>query len=147
MATNGLTFELVTPAGEQFSEDVYEVMLPTESGQIAVLPNHMPLVSVAVPGVISVRRRENDADASLEHFATSGGIIEVQDGVVRLLADDAEHAADVDELKAKEALAHAQALRAAADDQVSISEAEALLEHNLARLKVADLKRRSHHRR
>lgn len=137
-----LTFELVTPAGQQFSEEVYEVLLPTEAGQIAVLPHHMDIVSVAVPGVISIRKRESDKDTAMEHFATNGGIIEVQEGTIRLLADEAERASDVDELKAKEALERAQAMRASADDQISISEAEAIIEHSMARLKVADLKRR-----
>jgi F-type H+-transporting ATPase subunit epsilon len=137
-----LTFELVTPAGQAFSEDVYEVLLPTESGQIAILPHHMDIVSVAVAGVISIRLRESDKDGAMEHFATNGGIIEVQDGTIRLLADEVERADNVDEMKAKEALARAQAMRASADDQISISEAEAIIEHSMARLKVADLKRR-----
>lgn len=137
-----LTFELVTPSGTAFSEAVYEVILPTEAGQIAILPHHMDIVSVATPGVISIRRREADKDSAMDHFATNGGIIEVQDGIIRLLADDVEHAADVDEAKAQEALKRAQEMRAAAVDQISISEAEAIIEHSLARLKVADLKRR-----
>ena len=137
-----LTFELVTPAGQAFSEDVYEVLLPTEAGQIAILPHHMDIVSVAVAGVISIRLRESDKDGAMEHFATNGGIIEVQDGTIRLLADEVERADNVDEMKAKEALARAQAMRASADDQISISEAEAIIEHSMARLKVADLKRR-----
>lgn len=137
-----LTFELVTPAGQAFSEDVYEVLLPTEAGQIAILPHHMDIVSVAVAGVISIRLRESDKDTAMEHFATNGGIIEVQDGTIRLLADEVERADNVDEMKAREALARAQAMRAASDDQISISEAEAIIEHSMARLKVADLKRR-----
>ena len=141
MAAN-LTFELVTPAGTAFSEDVYEVLLPTEAGQIAILPHHMDIVSVAKPGVISIRKKESDKDSNMDHFATNGGIIEVVDGVIRLLADDVEHSSDVDEAKAQEALKKAQELRAAADDQISISEAEAIIEHSMARLKVADLKRR-----
>lgn len=141
MASN-LTFELVTPAGTAFSEDVYEVLLPTEAGQIAILPHHMDIVSVATPGVISIRKREGDKDSAMDHFATNGGIIEIVDGTIRLLADDVEHAADVDEAKAQEALKKAQEMRASADDQISIGEAEAIIEHSLARLKVADLKRR-----
>jgi len=141
MASN-LTFELVTPAGTAFSEDVYEVLLPTEAGQIAILPHHMDIVSVAAPGVISIRKREGDKDSAMDHFATNGGIIEVVDGVIRLLADDVDHSSTVDEARAAEALKKAQEMRAAAEDQVSISEAEAIIEHSLARLKVADLKRR-----
>lgn len=141
MASN-LTFELVTPAGTAFSEDVYEVLLPTATGQIAILPHHMDIISVASAGVISIRKREGDKDSAMDHFATNGGIIEVVDGTIRLLADDVDHASTVDEAKAQEALKKAQEMRASADDQISISEAEAIIEHSMARLKVADLKRR-----
>ena len=144
MSTTGpLTFELVTPDGVRFSEAVYEVMLPTPDGQIAVLPHHAELTSVASAGVVSVRRHESDADSTLEHFATNGGIIEVDGPVVRLLADSAEHAADIDAQHAAEALRRAQELRANADDHVALADAEALIEHNIARIKVAELQKRT----
>ncbi len=54
-----MKLELVTLTGLKFQEDVYEVILPTATGTIAVFPKHMPLVSLAVPGVISVRRQRN----------------------------------------------------------------------------------------
>jgi F-type H+-transporting ATPase subunit epsilon len=137
-----ITFELVTPEGIKFTEEAYEVLLPTPNGQIGVLPNHMPLVSLAVPGVISVRRKQSDSEAKLEHFATSGGLIEVEGSKLRLLADTAEHADDIDEMKAKQALEHAQELAKSAQDHVAVADATALIERNLARLHVAELKRR-----
>lgn len=139
-----LTFELVTPEGVKFTEDAYEIMLPTPGGQIAVLPHHMPLVSLASAGVISVRRRAEDPDSKLEHFATSGGLIEVEGTTVRLLADSAEHADEIDELAAKEALERAQQLRHEADDHIKLADATGIIEANLARLKVADLRKNRH---
>src|SRR4051812_9836582 len=101
MAT--LTFEIVTPEGTKFSEEAYEVLLPTPDGQVGILPHHMELVSLATAGVISVRRREQDSDAQLEHFATTGGMIEINGEHVRLLADTADHSDDIDALAAQEA--------------------------------------------
>jgi F-type H+-transporting ATPase subunit epsilon len=140
-----LTFELVTPEGTKFTEDAYELLLPTPNGQIGILPHHMPLVSLASPGVISVRRAQSDPDSRLEHFATSGGLIEVEGSKIRLLADTAEHADDIDEMRAKEALEAARELAKTSSDHVAAADATALIERNLARLKVAELKRR--HRR
>ena len=138
-----LTFELVTLEGIKFSEDCFEVLLPTPDGQIAVFPDHMPLISVASPGVISIRKREKDTDDKMDHFATDGGIVEVEEGKrIRLLADVAEQADDISEMEAKEALKRAQDLRANADSQVDLAEATALIAQQSARLRVAELKRR-----
>ncbi len=76
-----IKFELVTLNGTKFGEEVHEVILPTADGYIAVFPNHMPLVSIAVPGVITVRRKAGDADSKAEYFATNGGVIEIADNV------------------------------------------------------------------
>lgn len=137
-----LTFELVTPEGVKFTEEAYEIMLPTPMGQIGILPHHMPLVSLATTGVISVRRRPADPDSALEHFATTGGLIEVEGRRVRLLADTAEAANDIDEMQTKAALEHARELAKSAGSRVDVTEAMALIERYSAQLKVAELKRR-----
>ena len=55
-------FQLVSLSGKKFDDDVYEVILPTLDGEIGVLKDHMPLVSVATIGVITVRKQPKDAD-------------------------------------------------------------------------------------
>jgi F-type H+-transporting ATPase subunit epsilon len=137
-----LTFELVTLEGIKFSEDCYEVMLPTPQGQIAILPHHIPLVSIASAGVVSIRKNPQDSDDRLQHFASSGGLVEVEGKRVRLLADSAESAEDIDELEVKEALERAQEIQKKATSQVALADATATLERQTARLKVAELKRR-----
>ena len=139
-----VTFQLVTPEGVKFTEQAYEVLLPTPDGQIAVLPHHMPLVSLASPGVISVRRKQSDTDAQMEQFATSGGLIEIEGNRIRLLADAAEHADEVDELAAKEALERAKQLQREAQDHVALADATGLIEESLARLKLADIRKHRH---
>ncbi len=137
-----LLFELITPEGPKFSEEVYEVIIPTPQGYIAVLPHHVALVTMVVPGVLSIRRHAEDSDDNLEHVACAGGLAVIDAKRVRLLADSAERAADIDELRAKEALERAHAMKKTAADQATAAEAVGLLELNLARLKVAELKRR-----
>jgi F-type H+-transporting ATPase subunit epsilon len=137
-----VSFELITPEGLKFQENVYEVMLPTPDGYIGVLPHHIPLITIATPGVISIRRRSDDRDEDVEHMATSGGFVEIDGKRVRLLADSAERAEDIDEFKAQEALKRAKELQTTHADQVSLADAARLIETNLARLKVAELKRR-----
>lgn len=137
-----IRFELVSLSGLKFSEDVYEILLPTMDGQIGVLPKHMPLVSVATAGVISIRRQASDRDDMLEHFGISGGVIEVAGDTLRVLVDAADHADEVDEAEAQKAFELAQKLKSEAKDQVSLEHAQSLIDRSAVRLQVAGLKRR-----
>ncbi len=141
-----LTFELVTPEGIKFTEEAYEILLPTPDGQIGILPHHLALVSLATAGVVSVRRRATDTDSQMEHFSTTGGLIEIDGKRVRLLADSAEHADDIEPLKVQEALKHAQDLAKTAGSHVALADATALIERYSSQLKVADIKGRHHKR-
>ena len=137
-------FELVTLDGTKFGEAVHEVILPTPDGYIAVFENHAPLVSIATPGVISVRRKSGDPDTKLEYFATAGGVIEVLEGdqKVRVLVDEADREEEINEKEAEAAFERAKALHAAAGDKVSLEHAQSLVDRQASRLKVAELRRR-----
>jgi len=137
-----IQFEIVTLSGVKFSEEVYEVQLPTPEGQIGVFTNHMPLVSLAVPGLIAVRRNQQDGASKIEYFATDGGIIEVLDNTVRVLADEAMHAEDIHEESTAKALVAAQEAFKNAKDKVSLDKAQAMIDREAVRLNVAKYKRR-----
>lgn len=137
-----INFQIITLSGVKFDEQVYEVQLPTPDGLIGVFPGHMPLVSLAVPGVITVRRSERDGEGKLEYFATDGGVIEVLDGAVRVLADEAMHAEEIHEDTAKKALQVAQEAYKNAKDQVELDKAQTMIDRQAIRLNVAQLKRR-----
>jgi F-type H+-transporting ATPase subunit epsilon len=137
-----LSFEIVTPEGFSFHADVYEIILPTTQGFIGILPHHIPLISLATPGVIALRKRQGDRDEEREYIACAGGFVEIDGRRVRLLSDSAERAEDVDELKAKEALEAAQHAKETAKDQVTLADALSAVEHATARLKIAEIKRR-----
>ena len=141
-----MDFELITLSGSKLNEQVYEVILPTADGEIAVFPGHESLVSVAVPGVISVRRDKNHSNDQFEYFAISGGIIEIGEGRIRVLVDEAEHGDDIVEAESKAALERAMQLRDSATNQVELEKAYQLVDRHAVRLKVADLRRRQHRR-
>lgn len=135
-------FQLVSLSGKKFDDDVYEVTLPTLDGEIGVLQHHMPLVSVASTGAIAVRRNAKDSDAAREYFASSGGVIEVADNVLRVLVDEADHAEEINEAEVQKALERALKMKSEAKDQVSLEHAQALVDRQGVRLQVAGLKRR-----
>jgi F-type H+-transporting ATPase subunit epsilon len=138
-----IKFQIITLSGVKFDEDIYEVQLPSPEGNIGVFPNHMPLVSLAVPGVIAVRKNERDSNDKLEYFATDGGVIEVLDNTVRILADEAVHAEDVHEETTKKALQAAEEAYKNAKDKVSLDKAQAMIDRQAVRLNIAKYKRRN----
>jgi F-type H+-transporting ATPase subunit epsilon len=141
-----MKFRLVTLYGVKVDEDVYEVVLPTADGEIAVYPGHEPLVSVAVPGAISVRYNKGDSDDDLEYYAISGGVIEISQESLRVLVDEADNGDDIIEADSQAALERAIELRDNATNQVELEKAHQLVDKQAVRLKVADLRRRNKRR-
>ena len=137
-----MKLQLVTLAGVKHDQDVYEVILPTAEGEIAVFPDHEPLVTLAVPGAIGVRETKDAPDSEMEYFAISGGIIEVSGRTVRVLVDEAESSDEIAEEESRAALARAEELRDNAGDQLEREKAMQLIDRHSVRLKVAELRRR-----
>jgi ATP synthase F1 epsilon subunit len=76
---------------------------PSVVGQIEILPNHEPLVAMLKTGELKVHFAEKNVS-----FAIAGGFVEVRPGnKVVVLADDAEHSAEIDEREAAEAVERA----------------------------------------
>lgn len=139
-----MDLQLITLQGVKIDEPVYEVILPTSSGEIAVFPGHEPLVTVAKSGIIQVRRERQHSNEQMELFAISGGVIEVSPERVRVLVDEADHGADILEAETRAALERAIKMRDDATNQVELEKAHQLVDRHMVRLKVADLQR---HRR
>ena len=137
-------FELASPAGTKFEDDVYEVLVPAKGGTIAVFEDHMPLISAARPGVLSIRKKSTDKDDDMQTFAVNGGVMEVDGKSLRFIADDISAAEDVSEKEAEAALARAQELVAGAGSRVALAEAHRMLSHSHAQLNLARSKRRHH---
>lgn len=139
-----MNLQLITLQGIKIDEPVYEVILPTTSGEIAVFPGHEPLVTVAKAGVIQVRREREHSNERMELFAISGGVIEISPERVRVLVDEADHGKDILESETKAALERAIKMRDNAANQVELEKAHQLVDRHMVRLKVASLQR---HRR
>jgi len=134
-------FMLYTLEGPKFDGDVYEVTLPTLDGEIGVMPDHMPLISVASHGAVLVRHTANQRDDQRDVFAISGGTIQVEDNVLKVLVDEADNADELNEQEVKQAFDRAQKMKAEAKDQVSLQHAQSLMDRHSVRLQVAGLKR------
>ena len=91
----------IVSAEEQIFSGLAEfVALPGEAGELGILPGHMPLMTRIKPGAVRVKV-PNQAEEELVFVA--GGLLEVQPGLVTVLADTAIRGHDLDEAKANEA--------------------------------------------
>lgn len=137
-----MNFELVSLDGIKFQAQAYSAVLPTAAGQVTILPGHEPLLSLLVPGVITIRRQKSDPDYHLEHYATYGGVLEVTKDSARVLVDEATHGDEINEAEAQRAHETALTLRKEAKTQVELDKAQALVDRQAVRLQVAQLRRR-----
>jgi F-type H+-transporting ATPase subunit epsilon len=77
---------LVTPTGIVFEGDVEEVSAIGPLGEFGVLPDHINFITSLVPGVLEARL----PDGTKMHWVVSGGLAEVKDGLMTVLASSAE---------------------------------------------------------
>jgi len=121
--------KLIAPDGVKYEESATEVTLPTADGQITVLPNHTALISLLKPGEIIIKNGSAE-----KILSTEGGVVEIGNNLVKILADTADEASNLDELKINEAKKAAETRLANAKDEVEFADAQALLEKQLAKL-------------
>ncbi len=129
-----LTIEITTPERTVFQETADSISIPTADGEITVLPHHLPLVSLLVPGALTLRKGGTEST-----IAVSTGFVEVRPGNhVLILADTAERAEELDLEKVEEARARAakNLTEHGHQEDTAFAEAAASLERELARLKV-----------
>ncbi|AOF82339.1 ATP synthase F1, epsilon subunit [Methyloversatilis sp. RAC08] len=123
--------DVVSAEEKIFSGLAEFVVLPGESGELGILPGHTPLITRIRPGEVRIKLPNQDAE---EFVFVAGGMLEVQPGLVTVLADTAIRGADLDEAKAlgakrlaEEALANRNATMDYAAAQAELASAVAQL--------------------
>ena len=91
--------DIVSAEREIFSGTVTMVSVTGSIGELGILPGHAPLLTGIRPGPVQLRLESGEEEV----FFASGGFLEVQPGVVTILADTAARAEDLDEAAAVEA--------------------------------------------
>lgn len=102
MATK-LNVEIVTPERRMAQLSADEVIAPGAEGLFGVRPGHTPYLSVLQPGTLKVR----EGTVTTVYFV-SGGFVEAGPSAVRVLADSAELAANIDVAAAQKRIAEAE---------------------------------------
>ena len=107
------------------------VVVPAEMGEVGIFPRHTPLLTRIKAG--SVRIKSPDR-AEEDLIYVSGGILEVQPGVITILSDTAIRGADLDETRAIEAKAKAEEVMRNRTSAMDYAQAQAELAEAVAQL-------------
>ena len=128
------TFRLLvnTPDRVFYNDDVTMVELSTTEGEIGVYAEHIPLTSAPLPRVIN-----NPLDRDQKKAPEHGGIDEILQDKVTVLAEIAEWPEEIDVNRANEAKTRAERRLSSNDPHIDVVRAEAALKRSLARLGAA----------
>lgn len=129
--------DIVTAEREVFSGEVDEVVAWGVEGQMGILPHHAPLMTMLRPGELFIRKGGEG-----EYLAITGGFLEVRPDRITILADACERSEEIDVERAEAAKRRAEETLKTRPPEVDIAATEAALRRSLARLKVAEKKRR-----
>ena len=129
---NTVHIDVVSAEASIFSGEAEFVVAPAGAGEVGIYPNHAPMITNIKPGTLRIKQTDV-AEETLIYI--SGGLLEVQPGMITVLADTAVRGADLDEAKAvaaKEAAMEAMKNRASDMDyakaQAELAEAVAQIQ-------------------
>lgn len=129
--------EIVTAERLCFSEDIISLVVPGAEGELGILPHHAPLMTMIQAGELVIKRPSGKEEI---YWAITGGFLEVRPEKVIILADACEMAEEIDIARAEEAKKRAEeSIKNRVGDHAL---AEASLRRSLARLRVAEHRRR-----
>ena len=137
--TNKINLQIITPEKVAYQGEADGVTIPTKSGEITILANHIPIISTMEHGELVIKNGKEEI-----FMAACNGFVEVKKNNVTIMTDIAERVEEIDEKKAEEAKKRAKELLAEKDrmSDVAFADATALLEKSLARIRVAKRRKR-----
>ncbi len=138
---NQLSLEVVTPYRTVLIEDVESVTLPGIEGELGILPEHIPLLTTLDTGIMSYKNSSGNTQAIAVHW----GYAQVEGISVRVLAELAETADEIDIERAKDAekkakdilLSGAPKTSSWAEEESQQNKYESKLKRSIVRQKVA----------
>ena len=132
-----LKLEIITAERALFEGQVDVVVAPGIDGELAILPNHAPLMTILQAGELRYRLGGEDS-----YLTVGGGYMEVTRDRVTILADTAERVEEIDEARAQEAVRRAQERIAHRTEDIDLEQAVRSLHRAQVRVQVAGRRRR-----
>lgn len=127
---------VVTPDGPVYESDVEMVSTKAQSGELGILPGHIPMVAPLQIGAVRLKKGE-----STEFVAVSGGFLEVRPDQVTILAQSAEQSEEIDLERAFRAKERAeQRIKESQQEHTDFRRAELALQRAINRISIAERK-------
>ena len=139
---NTIHVDVVSAEAQIFSGEADFVVLPGEAGELGIYPRHTPLITRIKPGTVRIKVAGQAAE---ELVFVAGGILEVQPGIVTVLADTAIRGQDLDEAKALEAKKLAEEAVQNKTSKLEIAKAQSELAEAMAQIQAIEKLRRKTH--
>lgn len=134
-----ITLDIISQEKHLATLEVDQVTVPTTTGEVTILPHHIPLFTKMTDGIVTVKMGNK-----YQEFAILGGFMDVApDSKVTILADAAIQADNINAAKAEEAKRRAEEAMKNKTSEIEFREAETSLRKALFELKVANRRRQN----
>jgi F-type H+-transporting ATPase subunit epsilon len=140
--TNTVHIDVVSAEASIFSGEAEFVVAPAGAGEVGIYPNHAPMITTIKPGALRIKQA-NEAEETL--IFISGGMLEVQPGMITVLADTAIRGHDLDEAKAIAAKEAAEEAMKNRSSDIDYAKAQAELAEAVAQIQAIQKLRKSTH--
>ena len=140
----GTIFHLDIVSAEEsiYSGPVEFLVAPAQMGEVGIYPNHAPMITTIKPGALRIKQT-TEQDETVIYI--SGGMLEVQPGVITVLADTAIRGQDLDEAKAIAAKEAAEEALKNRSSDIDYAAAQAELAEAVAQIQAIQKLRKSVH--
>ena len=128
---NTIHVDVVSAEASIFEGKAEFVVLPGESGELGIYPQHTPLITRIRPGAVRIKVAGRNEE---EFVFVAGGILEVQPNRVTVLADTAIRGRDLDEAKATDARKAAEEALTNRKGEIDYAKAQAELAEAIAQI-------------
>ncbi len=133
--------DVVSAEESIFSGEAEFIAAPAQMGEVGIYPRHAPMITSIKPGALRIKLADKNEE---QLIYISGGILEVQPGVVTVLADTAIRGHDIDEAKANAAKKAAEEAMKNRSSDVDYAKAQAELAEALAQIQAIQKLRQKH---
>lgn len=130
-----LKLKVITPRKVVIDELINSVTVPTEDGEITILPHHVRLFSLLVEGIVKIRKDGNE-----DALAIGGGYLETDGETVKVLVSRAYGQNEIDQELTNKAVEKAKQILSQSNDENERAEAMTILRRSIIDSKL--LKRR-----
>jgi len=133
--------DVVSAEESIFSGEAEFIAAPAQMGEVGIYPHHAPMITSIKPGALRIKLAHKNEE---QLIYISGGILEVQPGVVTVLADTAIRGGDLDEAKANAAKKAAEEAMKNRSSDVDYAKAQAELAEAIAQIQAIQKLRQKH---